>query len=329
MPQLLTATLDDVNRKRGDLYPITATLRANGVAANLTGATVTITIVDSITRALVVLGGACTIVSAVAGTVSYQPLAADVDREGSFDVEFKEVLAGSPSHFPCADYASLRLWPTLDLPPFVPPVAGINDHSITLAMLATGTPGGVLLYDASGNAVVRANSGSAAGRVLLPVLIDEATLAGAVGYTSPTWAAGAYRELIVKFRGTYSAFAYTGFRVNGDTGNNYTDVGFNNNSAVSSDSSVTPTLGFARVGVTVAGAIKYFCELHFDPRKDGNERTGWAVSGTSSTGAIGTQEQRLVSFGWVNKVSDVTNVSLMLSTAATMTGSVEVSGVPA
>jgi hypothetical protein len=158
--------------------------------------------------------------------------------------------------------------------------------------------------------------------------IDRASVVAGSLYTSPPLTPGAYRDVIAIFRGTYSAFAYTGFRVNGDTGTNYVDVGFNNNSAVSSDSSVAGALGYSRVGVTVTGGIKYFCEVHFDPRTDGNERTGWAVSGAIGSGAIATLEQRNTSFGWTNKVADVTNISLMLSTAATMTGVIEIYGVP-
>ncbi len=112
MSQLLTATLDDVARKAGDLYPITATLRANGAAKDLTAATVAITMVDTLTRAARTTLQACAIVSAPAGTVSYTPIAGDVS-EGVLDVEFKVTQAGVTYHFPSADYASLRVWPVL------------------------------------------------------------------------------------------------------------------------------------------------------------------------------------------------------------------------
>jgi hypothetical protein len=112
MANLLTATLDDVARKAGDLYPITATLRANGAAKDLTAATVVITMVDSLTRVARTTLAACSIVSAAAGTVSYTPIAGDV-AEGVLDVEFRVTQGGVASHFPSADYASLRVWPVL------------------------------------------------------------------------------------------------------------------------------------------------------------------------------------------------------------------------
>lgn len=95
-------------RKRTDLYPITATLKSNGVAVNLTGYTVTINIVDKSTRVSKVANGACTITSAVNGQVSYQPIAADVNTSGSYDVEFKAIAPDTtPYHFPSSDYESL------------------------------------------------------------------------------------------------------------------------------------------------------------------------------------------------------------------------------
>jgi hypothetical protein len=207
MPHLRIATLDDVDRKRGDLDPITATLRDNGVVANLAGATITVTITDSVTRIPIVFDGACTIVSAPNGTVSFQPTAPQMDVEGLFDVEFKQVIAGVPSHFPSASYSSLRIWSVLGYPPLVPPV-NPGDHTVPLSMLAQQTPGSVLIYDASGNAAVRVPV--AAGRVLtdngpglpptyqaadIPFLIDHATVALNATYTSPVWTAGKYARL--------------------------------------------------------------------------------------------------------------------------------------
>jgi len=111
MPNVLTATLDQADRKRGDTYPITATLRADGAAFDLTGATVSITMVDAVSRAAIVSLGACTIVTPAAGTVSYTP--SGTEAEGLYDVEFKVVKAAVNYRFPCADYTSLRMWPNL------------------------------------------------------------------------------------------------------------------------------------------------------------------------------------------------------------------------
>lgn len=98
------------DRKRTDTYPITATLKSNGVAVNLAGFTVTINIVDKASRAVKVNNGSCTITNAAAGQVSYQPLAADVDTSGAYDVEFKGIAADlKVYHFPSSDYEPLYI----------------------------------------------------------------------------------------------------------------------------------------------------------------------------------------------------------------------------
>jgi hypothetical protein len=101
-------------RKKGDLYPITATLKSNNVAVNLAGYTVTINIVDKASRAVKVANGACTITDAPNGKVSYQPIAADVNTPSSYDVEWKGIAPDTtPYHFPSSDYEPLVIQDTL------------------------------------------------------------------------------------------------------------------------------------------------------------------------------------------------------------------------
>jgi hypothetical protein len=98
------------DRKKTDTYPITATLRSNGVAVNLVGYTVTINIVDKGTRAVKVANASCTITDAANGRVSYQPNAAAVDTSGAYDVEFKGVAGdGTVYHFPSSSYEPLYI----------------------------------------------------------------------------------------------------------------------------------------------------------------------------------------------------------------------------
>jgi len=173
------------------------------------------------------------------------------------------------------------------------------------------------------------NSGSSAGRAYIPIWIDEQALTTAANYASPSWSAGAYREIIVRFNGLLSAFAYLGFRVNNDSGTNYVDIGLDNNTAVTSDSSAAGILAFARCGVSVTGGMMIQDEIHFFPLTTGRVRRGRSNSGAHGSGALGGQEQRLTSFAWTDTATDVTQVRLIPSTAATMTGTVEVWGVPA
>lgn len=98
-------------RKKGDTgYPITATLTANDVAVNLTGSTVTISMVNSVTGAVKIANAACTITSPTNGQVSYQPTAANVDTSGSYNIEFKQVRPDTTiQHFPSSGYEQLSI----------------------------------------------------------------------------------------------------------------------------------------------------------------------------------------------------------------------------
>ena len=107
-------------RKKGDLYPITNTLQSFNTttsamqAVNLAGYTVTINIVNKYTRAVKVANGACTITDAANGRVSYQPIAADVDTAGTYEVEWKAIAPDTtPYHFPSQDYEPLIIGETL------------------------------------------------------------------------------------------------------------------------------------------------------------------------------------------------------------------------
>jgi hypothetical protein len=98
------------NRKRTDTYPITATLKSNGVAVNLTSYTVTINIVDRATGSVKVANGAVTITDAANGRVSYTPVSGDVDTAASYNVEWKAISpGGTPYHFPSKDYDPLDI----------------------------------------------------------------------------------------------------------------------------------------------------------------------------------------------------------------------------
>jgi BppU N-terminal domain len=98
------------NRKRTDTYPITATLKSNGVAVNLTGYAVTINVVDKATGTSKVTNASATITDAVNGRVSYTPIAGDVDTVSSYNVEWKAVSpGGTPYHFPSKDYDPLDI----------------------------------------------------------------------------------------------------------------------------------------------------------------------------------------------------------------------------
>jgi hypothetical protein len=174
------------------------------------------------------------------------------------------------------------------------------------------------------------NSGTTAGRVFLPVLIGQSALAAVTSFTSTAWTAGAYRELIIYFRGQASALTFLGLRANNDSGLNYLDMGIIENSgAVGQVSDPVGTDGYARIGVVTTASTKWQVEAHFFPLTDGLERMGWSVSGAFGNGTLAGSYKRDVSFGWSNTATDITFITLISSTGATMTGTVEVWGVPA
>jgi hypothetical protein len=99
------------SRKRTDTgYPITATLKANGVAVDLTGSTVYITLRNRQTGDKKVNASVCAVTSAVNGQVSYSPVDADVDTAGVYDVEFKQQRPGGTIiHYPSSGYEPLTI----------------------------------------------------------------------------------------------------------------------------------------------------------------------------------------------------------------------------
>lgn len=97
--------------------PLTATLtNEDGSAIVLTGCTVTVKITRKATGAVKVAAGACTIVSALAGQVSYAWQASDVDTVGLYDVQFTVTLpSGTGIAVPTDDderFATLKVIPT-------------------------------------------------------------------------------------------------------------------------------------------------------------------------------------------------------------------------
>lgn len=201
--------------------------------------------------------------------------------------------------------------------------------SVTAGAAVAGVSGTGPIVSSGGTtpAISLLNSGHSLGRLVCPVQIDYAALTAASSFVSANWTPGKYREIIVKFQGSFSAFSYLGFRANTDAGTNYEDIGLDNNTAASNDGSAGGVLGFARCGVLVSAGACITDEIRFFPLTDGNNRVGWSIGG-SMTGTLGSSYQRIVSFGWLDTTTDVTGISLLPSAAATITGVVNVYGIP-
>lgn len=106
----------DFHIKSGDTTPvITATLTdANGAAVNLTGATVRFVMKKGGT-ATPKVAAAATVVSAVAGTVSYTWTGANTDTPGIYSACWEVTFSGGTIQtFPNAGYTSVAILPDLD-----------------------------------------------------------------------------------------------------------------------------------------------------------------------------------------------------------------------
>jgi hypothetical protein len=102
--------------KRNDTAPsLVATLRdAEGVAVNLTGATVDL-IMAAATTGTVKVNTAATLTDAANGIVTYNWLAADTSTAGDFNAEFEVTYSGGKKQtFPTDGYIKIVITADLD-----------------------------------------------------------------------------------------------------------------------------------------------------------------------------------------------------------------------
>lgn len=96
------------NRKQGSTYPMTGTLLNGGVAVNLTGSTVTLSMREASTGTLKISNVAVAVLVPTAGTWSYTPTTNDVNTPGAYQIEMKEVRGdGSIWYYPSTGYEPL------------------------------------------------------------------------------------------------------------------------------------------------------------------------------------------------------------------------------
>ncbi len=161
-------------------------------------------------------------------------------------------------------------------------------------------------------------------------IIESKALAAAATYTSPSWPAGAYSKIVIRFVGSVSAFSYFRLQANADPTAVYTDIGTNANTSIGIDSAFKGTNGFARVGVAInPGPTTCVNVVEFYPVTTGQTRPGLFTcmsDGNSATGANSMSRQG--GFSYNDTATDITFVTYSV-TAATMTGKILVLGVPA
>jgi hypothetical protein len=142
--------------------------------------------------------------------------------------------------------------------------------------------------------------------------------------------AGTYRKIIIEFVGTISAgtpaVGYLTMLMNGDTAVNYQFLGIDNNGALSSNSAVLTSVGFAAVGLfNNTNASEFSTAVEIYPVTAGAAITGNATSTSMwSTGVISGSHQFIVGFSWVG--SNLTSLTFTLQTDSTFTGAVRVRG---
>lgn len=166
------------------------------------------------------------------------------------------------------------------------------------------------------------NSGSTAGRSGIPVLIERASLAAQVAYSTPSWTAGAYKELRFTIRataGTATGIALTLAGLVGTYKSSFfyqnspawTAAGFGSDAAWFSGSYITPSFLKGSIEVEV-GALRFL------------EYKGHFPDG----GGAGVQQNISGSGGHPDTTNPVTAFNLAWS-GGNFTGVVEVWGVPA
>lgn len=102
--------MDPVYIKQHDTQPsISATLTEDGVAVDITGATVTFVMRPRLCRhevpaASPKVEAAAVVVDAATGQVRYDWAVGDTDTEGQFDAEFKVSIAGAVTTYPSSGY---------------------------------------------------------------------------------------------------------------------------------------------------------------------------------------------------------------------------------
>lgn len=166
------------------------------------------------------------------------------------------------------------------------------------------------------------------------VLLGQQTLSAANTYTTPTFAAGLYRKVMVDFVGkvTTGAAAGTllGLVVNADTGTNYCDLGWSQPAFLTGEGSGFGTLGYAKVGRWNIGnlanaAFKAYVEVFTE--KLGYARMGFARAHSNLT-TVGVEFYN--DFAWSDTTSDITSLTIKTITSTdTISGKIKVWGEPA
>lgn len=191
-------------------------------------------------------------------------------------------------------------------------VADVPTAFDNLARLTSTAYGRALLALANQAALVGLlpNAGTTAGRLRVPVLIDDAATSG-TAYTGPTWAAGLYQKIILEYyvisgtptatvslTGLTGAYAITEIYANGST----------------------PASQAAAAWQTSMDAGGFFeCEMR---TKAGTVRT---IKGQRYYGAAAYAT--VFSGNNVDTTHDVTNITIAFS--ATQTGRIVIWGIPA
>lgn len=102
---------------QGDLLPIlqaVLTQGANEATVDLTGCTVTLRMVNAVTKVVAINGASCVIASAKGGQVTYTWQPADTATAGTYLLQFLVIAPGGASyHFPNGGGTPLTITPTV------------------------------------------------------------------------------------------------------------------------------------------------------------------------------------------------------------------------
>jgi hypothetical protein len=168
-----------------------------------------------------------------------------------------------------------------------------------------------------------------------PIQLEDVALTAQTSHATPAWTADAYSKIEIELFGTVSggtpANSNMTLVVNADSGNNYQHQAIVVTTAVSAQTSVYGTLGYAAVGsYNNSNSSGYAARVVFFPKTTGAARMGMSESSSMwpGTASLGGGSSFKGGFMWKDTATNVTSLTIGFLDGASFTGRFRVYGWP-